>query len=369
MHDLIQPTESGLFCERGGFHIDPWKPVERAVITHAHSDHARMGSRSYLCEASGAGVLRARMGTDANIQTAKYGEVIDINGVRVSLHPAGHLLGSSQIRVECEGRITVVSGDYKVDADPTCAAFEPVACDGGTFITESTFGLPVFRWAPSRETFDDINHWWRSNGESNVSSIMFAYALGKAQRIIAGVDASIGPILAHGAVLRLIEAYRAAGVKLPEVLPADAEHVKRHKGRCLVIAPPSTRNNPWLRKFGEQSHAAASGWMRIRGNRRRGNVDRGFVLSDHADWGGLLGAIHATGAKRIGVTHGCTDHFARHLREQGFDAFIIKTRFSDAGEEDESDGKEIHRRDAEDAEKSAGLLDGITRIANEVIDS
>jgi len=343
--DLIQPTDAGLYCEAGGFHIDPWMPVERAVITHAHSDHARIGSVSYLCEQSGAGVLRLRLGTDANIQTVAYGESIDINGVRVSLHPAGHLLGAAQVRVEHppSGRVTVASGDYKIDADPTCAAFEPLACD--TFITESTFGLPIYRWAPPQETFDEINQWWGGNRDAGATSIIFAYALGKAQRLIAGIDASIGPILAHGAILRIVEAYRAAGVSLPEVLPADADNVKKFRGSggALVVAPPSAQNNPWLRKFGEQSSAVASGWMQVRGNRRRSNVDRGFVLSDHADWNGLLATVNATGAHRIGVTHGFTDVFARRLQELEYDAFVIKTRFSDAGEEGitaETDGPE-----------------------------
>jgi putative mRNA 3-end processing factor len=253
--------------------------------------------------------------------------------VRVSLHPAGHLLGSAQVRIEHAGSVTVVSGDYKTQPDPTCEQFEPVPCD--TFITESTFGLPVYRWKPAAMVFAEINEWWRENRSGGVTSIIYAYALGKAQRLIAGVDSSIGPILAHGAILRLIGAYRSAGVNLPEVLPADATNVKAHKGRgALVIAPTSAQNNPWLRKFGEQSSACASGWMQIRGNRRRRNVDRGFVLSDHADWNGLLETIRATGARRIGVTHGSIHAFTRHLRELGYDAYALRTRFSDMGEEE-----------------------------------
>jgi putative mRNA 3-end processing factor len=341
---LIEPTESGLYCERGNFHVDPWKPVERAIITHAHSDHARWGSQRYLCAKPGEGLLRLRLQPDASIQTVPFGEAIDMNGIRVSLHPAGHLLGSAQVRIEdpLTGRVTVVSGDYKNQPDVTCEPFEPVICD--TFITESTFGLPIYRWAPAHETFDDINNWWRDNAADNVTSIVYAYALGKAQRVIGDVDASIGPIIAHGAILRLTEAYRAAGVKLPEVLPAEPDAVKKHKGKCLVIAPPSAQNNPWLRKFGEQSSAFASGWMHVRGNRRRRNVDRGFALSDHADWTGLLETIRATGAKTIGVTHGYADTFARYLREQGYDAEHIRTRFSDAGEEDDPAAGEMEPR-------------------------
>jgi putative mRNA 3-end processing factor len=330
--NLIEQTDRGLLCAPGNFHIDPWQPVDRAVITHAHSDHARPGSRSYLCAESGAEILRNRIGSDAAIQGVRFGEPIDMNGVRVSLHPAGHLLGSAQIRIEHRGEVWVASGDYKVQVDPTCEAFEVVRCH--TFITECTFGLPIYRWRPPHEVFAEVNEWWRENQSRKQTSIIYAYALGKAQRILGGIDASIGPIIAHGAVQRFVEAYRRAGIVLPQVLRADPDVVKQTRGQALVIAPPSAARTPWLRKFGKQSSAFASGWMQVRGNRRRGNVDRGFVISDHVDWDGLLDTIRETGASRICATHGYSDVLARYLREQGVDACVYRTRFSDKGEEE-----------------------------------
>ena len=330
--DLIVETSAGLYCPAGDFHIDPWQPVDRAVITHAHGDHAQPGSRAYLVSTPGAHVLRLRIGSEATIQTIAYGEAANLNGVRVSLHPAGHLLGSSQVRLEYDGQVWVVSGDYKTHLDPTCAPLETLRCD--TFITESTFGLPVYRWPPAESVVAEINQWWRENQENRRTSIVFAYALGKAQRILAGIDASIGPILVHGAIARVNEAYAASGVNLPPTMRAHDENVRTFRGSAMVIAPPSSINSPWLRKFGKQSSAAASGWMRVRGNRRRGNVDRGFVLSDHADWDGLLQTIRGTGAARIGVTHGSTEAMIRYLREQGYESRIYRTRFSDKGEEE-----------------------------------
>ena len=332
MPDLIRETDSGLYCEAGDFHVDPWAPVDRAVITHAHSDHARPGHRAYLCADRGVGVLRERVGSDATIQAARFGEVIALNGVNVSLHPSGHLLGAGQVRIEHRGEVWVISGDYKLQPDPTCQAFEPVKCD--VFISECTFGLPIYRWRDAPIVFDEINQWWRDNKARKQTSILYAYALGKAQRILSGVDASIGPILVHGAVARFLPAYEAAGVKLPVVQRAESDAIKRTRGCALVIAPPSARNTPWLRKFGRQSSGFASGWMHIRGNRRRSNVDRGFVLSDHADWDGLLSTIRATGATRIGVTHGYTEPLARYLNERGTHTKVYRTRFSDTGEDE-----------------------------------
>ncbi|MCI0365155.1 MAG: ligase-associated DNA damage response exonuclease [Phycisphaerales bacterium] len=354
MPELIQQTERGLYCEAGDFHIDPWQPVDRAVITHAHSDHARWGSRAYLAAAGGIEVLRSRLGPDAAIQGIPFNESIGMNDVRVSLHPAGHILGSAQVRVEYQGEVWGISGDYKLQTDPTCDAFEPVACH--TFITESTFGLPIYRWKGPEEVFDEMNEWWRENQERRRTSIIYAYALGKAQRILASIDASIGPIIVHGAIARFLGAYEAARIKLPPTHPADPELVKSTRGTALVIAPPSAVNSPWLRKFGRQSSAYASGWMQVRGNRRRANVDRGFVLSDHVDWDGLLSTIRATGAHTIGVTHGYTDQVARYLNEHGINARIYHTRFSDRGEEAlEPDESEINHTDTEDTEKNKEL--------------
>ena len=330
---LLKITEAGLYCEAGDFHIDPWRGVDRAVITHGHADHARGGSRHYLASDAGRGVLRARLG-EVSLETIPYGEPRMMNGVRVSLHPAGHLLGSAQVRVEYRGEVWVVSGDYKTEPDGTCAPMEPLRCH--TFITESTFGLPIYRWRPQAEIFAEINNWWRSNQERGWTSVLLAYALGKAQRLLAGLDPGIGPILLHGSMTRLTEVYREAGVALPPTEYATVEQSKATKGRALVLAPPSAASSTWIRRFQPVSVAMASGWMAIRGTRRRRAMDRGFVMSDHADWPGLLETIRATGAEHIGVTHGYTGPMVRWLGEEGLDAFVLETRFTGeaGGDED-----------------------------------
>lgn len=297
----------------------------------------------YLASATGATVLRARIGEASPIEGMAFGERRTIGDVTVSLHPAGHLLGSAQVRVEHRGEVWVASGDYKVERDRTCEAFEPVRCD--TFITESTFGLPIYRWRPQAEVFDEINRWWAHNASEGITSVIFAYSLGKAQRVLAGVDATIGPILAHGAMLRLNDVYRAAGIALPETRPGTIEEAKAAGGRGLVIAPPSAQGTPWMRKFAPASTAFVSGWMAVRGARRRLSVDRGFVLSDHADWDGLLSAIAATGATRVGVTHGSTGAMARYLRENGREAFELETRYT--GETNETEPVENADKAAE----------------------
>ncbi len=327
---FITATPQGLFCAPGGFHIDPWEAVDRAIITHAHSDHVHWQCKDYLCARDGVGVLAARLGTSACIRGVAYGEQLDVNGVSVSLHPAGHILGSSQVRLEHRGEVWVVSGDYKVQPDATCRPFELVRCH--TFITESTFGLPVYRWPPQEVVLSEVDAWWRQNQERRWTSIVFTYALGKAQRLIAGIDRSIGPIVVHGAVARFLAAYEAAGVVMPTVVRADGENLQSLRGRALVVAPPSVAGSPWLRKFAPYSTAFASGWMRIRGTRRWRSADRGFVLSDHADWEGLLGTIRETGATRIGVTHGYTGPLTRYLSEQGYEAWALPTRYGDEDE-------------------------------------
>ena len=332
--DLIVQRPEGLYCPPGGFYIDPWRPVDRAVLTHAHADHARRGSAHYLAAAVSQDVLRARLG-DITLQGLRYGEVVDHFGVRISLHPAGHVLGSAQVRLEHAGRVWVASGDYYVAGaadDPrehnrTCDAFEPVRCD--CFITESTFGLPIYRWRPQREVFDDIDQWWRANAEAGRASVLMAYSFGKAQRILAGVDSRIGPIVVHGAVEPLNRAYRTAGVSLPDTNLVSEVPDKASLKRALVIAPPSVQGSAWLKRFGEHSDAIASGWMQLRGARRRRSVDRGFVLSDHADWPGLQRAIAATGAQRVIVTHGYEAVMVRWLAEQGLQAGAFRTEYGD----------------------------------------
>ncbi|MFJ4068291.1 ligase-associated DNA damage response exonuclease [Pseudomonas sp. NPDC089996] len=329
--DLVIARPEGLYCPPGDFYIDPWRPVERAVITHGHGDHARTGNRHYLTAALGAGILRSRLGQDIDLQTLAYGERICHHGVTLSLHPAGHVLGSAQVRLEYQGEVWVASGDYKVEPDGTCAAFEPVRCH--TFITESTFGLPIYRWPSQANIFAGINAWWLSNREQGKASVLFCYAFGKAQRILHGLDPDIGPILVHGAVEPLNRVYREAGVHLPATRYAgDVPRNDPLMRQALILAPPSAAGSTWMRRFGEYSDAFASGWMLLRGTRRRRGVDRGFVLSDHADWPGLLWAIGQTGAERVMVTHGSVSVLVRYLNEQGLDARAFVTEY---GEEDD----------------------------------
>jgi putative mRNA 3-end processing factor len=246
---LIEPTSRGLYCAAGDFFIDPWQPVDRAVITHAHGDHARPGSGAYLAASRGLPVLQTRLGPEARIEGLAYGEARDVNGVKVSLHPAGHVLGSSQVRVASGGEVWVVSGDYKLDPDPTCEPFEPVHCH--TFVSESTFGLPVYRWCTPDEIFAGVNEWWRANAAAGRASIVFGYAFGKAQRILASVDPSVGPIVVHGAVEALNRGYRECGVRLPETRMVTDFEAKKDFAGALVVAPPSAQSSPWLKRFGD----------------------------------------------------------------------------------------------------------------------
>ena len=331
---MLKITDRGLYCTAGDFYIDPWLPVDRAIITHAHGDHARWGSKYYLGSEEGGRVLRTRIGEFANIELVPYGVSKHINGVRVTLVPAGHILGSAQIRLEYRGEVWCVSGDYKTEPDPTCSPFEPVRCH--TFITESTFGLPIYRWCPQEETFSDIRAWWALNKSEGRSSLIYAYALGKAQRILAGVlGADIGDVYTHGAVERLTRDYRESGVALhPTSLVSQQPKGTNYEG-SLVIAPPSAAGSTWLRRFGDVSTAFASGWMAVRGARRRRSIDRGFVLSDHVDWPALLSAIDATGAECVWVTHGYREQVVRYLQEKGLQAKSVASHWE--GESDADD--------------------------------
>ena len=335
MQDLVIHLPRGLYCPPGDFYIDPWRPVPRAVITHAHADHARAGHGHVLATAISGGVLRSRLGASLPLQGLAYGEVVVHNGVRISLHPAGHVLGSAQVRLEHAGRVWVASGDYYLSAvderNPTCEPFEPVRCD--CFITESTFGLPIYRWTPQAAVFDDINTWWRANAAAGRPSLLLAYSFGKAQRVLAGLDASIGPIVVHGAVAPLNDAYRAAGVALPPTVTLPGLADKHALAGALVLAPPSVHASAWARGLGDFSDSFASGWMLLRGARRRQGVDRGFVLSDHADWPGLQRAIRATGAERVIVTHGQEAVMVRWLQEQGLQAGSFHTEYGAEGGE------------------------------------
>jgi putative mRNA 3-end processing factor len=351
---LLELRPEGLYCAAGDFYVDPWRPVERAVITHAHADHARAGHRAYLAASPAGGVLRARLG-DIALQLLDYGRRLRIGEAEVSYHPAGHVLGSAQVRIEHRGEVWVVSGDYKLEPDPTCAPFEPVRCH--CFVTESTFGLPVYRWRPQQQVFGEIDRWWQSNAEQGRASVLFCYAFGKAQRILAGVDAGIGPIVCHGAIEPLNRAYRDAGVALPPTRAVTDFADRRDLRRALVLAPPSARGSPWMRRFGDASDAFASGWMQLRGARRRRAVDRGFVLSDHADWPGLNRAIRDTGAQRVLVTHGYAPVLARWLTEAGLEAQVLETEYR--RQEEDAEAMRGSVNETKDANRATGAADGL----------
>lgn len=323
---LLEFRPEGIYCPQGDFHIDPWRNVDRAIITHAHADHARWGMKHYLTHHSSIPVMKLRLGQNISIEGAAYGEKLNINGVEVSLHPAGHIPGSSQIRVCYKGETWVVSGDYKIEDDGISQAFEPVKCN--TFITECTFGLPVYKWPKQAEVMEDINQWWRQNQIEGKVSFITAYSLGKAQRVIKNIDHSIGNVFTHGAVANTNEALIEAGFDLPNTQRVTKDMTKEDFKSSLVIAPPAALNSNWMKKFKPISIGIASGWMQLRGARRRRAADRGFVLSDHADWPGLLEAIKATGAENIITTHGYTDVFSRYLNEIGYQAMEEKTLFT-----------------------------------------
>jgi putative mRNA 3-end processing factor len=323
---LITLTERGLYCKPGDFYIDPWKPVKKAVVTHAHADHAYRGNANYLVPKEGERISRIRIGDEATLETLPYRKQIDINSVKVSFHSAGHILGSAQVRAEYKGEVWVISGDYKLMPDATCAPFEHVKCHH--FVTEATFGLPIYRWQKTDMVFEEINQWWRRNREKEKASVIFAYSLGKAQRIMNGIDRTIGPIFTHGAVERLTEAYRESGIDLPATTYAGSVENKKEFAGSLIVAPPSAQQAVgWLRRFGSHSTGFASGWMMVRGARRQRAVDRGFVLSDHADWPELMTAIRGAEAETVYVTHGFSPEVVRWLNETGQHAVELKTKF------------------------------------------
>jgi len=324
---VLQTTDSGLYCPAGDFFIDPWRPVPRALVTHAHADHAREGSEGYLCAEPSVPLLRRRFADGAPIQGLPYGERLRLGSATVSFHPSGHLLGAAQVRVETDEGVWVFSGDYKRAADPTCAPFEVVRCD--TFITEATFALPLYRWEPPEVTVREVLAWWDANREAGRASILFCYTLGKAQRLLAELARLTDrTVFVHGALDAMVACYREAGVRmLPTARVVDVPKGSSFAGE-LVLAPLSARGTVWMRRLQPFQQAFASGWMQLRGPRRQRNFDRGFPLSDHADWPALLDTVAETGAERVLVTHGFAEPLARHLREdRGLDARVLRTPF------------------------------------------
>lgn len=336
---LLAFTDKGIYCEAAGVYLDPWRPVDKALISHGHADHSRWGHKKYITHHNNVPVAKHRLG-DITITGKGYGETFVINNVKFSFHPAGHIPGSSQIRVEHKGETWVFTGDYKLGDDGISTPFETVKCH--TFITECTFGLPAFKWRPQNEVFKDINEWWNTNKKDGKTSVLFGYTLGKAQRLLKHLDTSIGKIYTHGAVEKMTEVLRPQ-LELPPTELITRETDKKAVSGNLIIAPPSTHGSVWLRKFAPFVTATASGWMAFRGARRRRAIDKGFVLSDHADWEELLEAIQATTCEKVIATHGYTDIFARYLREKGYDARTEKTQYEGENldaKEDNEDQKE-----------------------------
>ena len=326
---LLVFNENGIYCPAAKVYIDPWKPVSKAIITHGHADHARFGSKQYLTHTRNVPILKHRLG-DINIEERKWGEVFTINGVKFSLHPAGHIVGSSQVRVEYKQEVWVFTGDYKMEDDGIATPFEPVKCH--TLITECTFGLPAFKWRPQDQVAKDINLWWQKNRSEDRNSVLFGYTLGKAQRLLKHLDPGIGPIYTHGAVENMTQVLRNI-VDLPPTHLITKDTTKEELKGALILAPPSAHGSTWMRRLVPYVTAAASGWMTFRGARRRRAIDKGFVLSDHCDWQQLLATIKDCGAQRIICTHGYTEIFSRFLRESGYQASTENTEYQ--GEQDE----------------------------------
>ena len=328
---LITFTNKGIYCEQGDFYIDPWRPVNLAVTTHGHADHVKWGNNAYLCHELTKPILQHRLGADLKIQTLPYNEEISINGVRLSLFPAGHVIGSSQIRLEYKGEVCVVSGDYKVEYDGISTAFEPVKCH--TFVSESTFGLPIYKWQPQQQIFKQITDWVSDNRDKGKTSVLVAYSLGKAQRLIKNLD-QCGNIYVHNSIANLNDGFLRAGVDLPETIRISPDIKKETMQQGLVIVPPALAEGKWIKTLQNAATGVCSGWMRVRAGRRWRSADAGFALSDHADWSGLLAAIKATEAEKVFVTHGFTSTFSKYLNEIGIASEEVKTQYG--SDEDET---------------------------------
>ncbi len=333
---LLQATNRGLECTAGGFTIDPYQSTRISVITHAHADHARRVAEVYYAAKSSVALLKKRLGDDIDIRGVEFGQPFQLGGTSVSLHPAGHVLGSAQVRVEHNGEVWVFTGDFKRDPDPSCEAFELVPCD--TFITEATFALPVYQWQPGSDVAAEIWQWWQSMRAADRPAILFCYALGKAQRVLSELTQYTDlPVYLHGAVTPLTDIYRQAGVSMLPTCAVDLKDKKKCYNGELIIAPPGASGSRWVQRFPKAGTGFCSGWMRVRGNRRRRGYDRGFVLSDHADWNGLLRTIEETGARQVLTTHGQAGALIRLLKERGIDARELTTRYNADGESDASD--------------------------------
>lgn len=351
---MLRFDSKGIYCAQADVYIDPWQPVDKALITHAHADHARMGSKAYLCQQDSVAILKLRLGADISVEGLAYGQTIFINGVQISFHPAGHIIGSAQIRLEHKGEVWVVSGDYKLQADGVSVPFEPLRCHH--FITESTFGLPVYKFPEPEIVHADINAWWQGNAAAGINSLIIGYALGKAQRILQHLDTEIGPVYTHGAVDNINNVFAENGISLQHATRVLPEMQKKDIQGAMIIAPPSAIGTSWTNRFAPFSLGVCSGWMQLRGARRRRSADRGFILSDHCDWNQLNEAIKATGAENIYVTHGYKSVYAQWLRDAyGLNAVEVETLY-ESEQEDVLPGTEsLKEQGDEDKDLNTGV--------------
>ena len=333
---LLAFNDNGIYCAKADVYLDPWKPVKKAFITHGHADHARGGHQKYITHYTNVPIINHRLG-EIEVAGLEYNETIRINGVKFSFHPAGHIIGSSQIRVEYKGEVWVFTGDYKTENDGISLPYEPVKCHA--FITECTFGLPAFKWLPQAQVMRDINEWWQRNRKDGKTSVLFGYSLGKAQRLLKHLDSSIGQIYTHGAIENMTEVLRPL-VEFPPTNLITKDTKKEDIQGNIVLAPPSAHGSTWIKKMVPYETGSASGWMTFRGARRRRAIDKGFVLSDHCDWQGLLSSIKATGCERVICTHGYTEIFCRFLNEQGYDARTAETQYEGELGDMETNAKE-----------------------------
>lgn len=336
MDGLLTLDRNGLYCPKGDFYIDPWKPVKRAIITHAHSDHLKPGSKKYIVTTRGKEITEHRLKDTElyEMQAFDFDETFQINGVDISFHPAGHVLGSAQVRLEHKGEVWVNTGDYKRATDPTCKDFELVkGCD--VFITEATFGVPIYRWDPGNVIASQIHDWWKRNASEGRPSVIYTYALGKAQRVLGELaKLTSEPVFIHGALEAITRIYENQCVDLLESNLIDKN--SKHKfTEDLILAPPSAFRSAWMKRFKNNETGFVSGWMRVRGRKRMQGYDKGFVLSDHADWNSLVSTVKETNANKVFITHGRGDILARYLTEvEGIDATSVSTQYNNEGGED-----------------------------------
>ncbi|PRD46595.1 DNA ligase-associated DEXH box helicase [Sphingobacterium haloxyli] len=328
--NMLQFRQAGIYCVPGNFYIDPWLPVDFAVVTHGHADHARWGMRKYLCHHFTVPILKSRIGNDIAVQGVSYTEPIFINGVKVSLHPAGHIVGSAQIRMEYKGKVCVVSGDYKIQNDGLSTPFEPIKCH--EFVSESTFGLPIYNWLSVDQQNQQMQDWVLQNQANGKTSVFIGYSLGKAQRIMKAL-AGVSPLYVHYSIGKLNEAYESVGVELPTYNIVNLQEDIKHADKNIVIVPPALADSKVINKIPHMANAICSGWMQVRGSRRWRSADAGFAISDHADWQGLLDAIKTTEAEKVYITHGQTAVFTKYLNEIGILAEEVKTAFGNEEEE------------------------------------